>query len=88
MSNRKAIKDQHPRGTPDEYDRDLELDNRGVSPLEVHRGLGADFLPAFIEPDPQDRASGLQRDRVRQAESPVELTPDQPEKKRKGRRRR
>ncbi|HEX5831027.1 MAG TPA: hypothetical protein VFY16_08610 [Gemmatimonadaceae bacterium] len=86
MSNRKAIKDQHPRGTPDEYDRDLELDNRGKSPLEAHRGLGADHVPTGTEPDPRDRAAGRQRDRVGQAESPVELGLDQPEKKRKAHR--
>ena len=85
MANRKAKKDNPNRGEPDNYDRDLERDNRrqveGI--VEVEPRGGAER--GINEEQRQLRAGmgteNLQKDRKGQAQSPVEMNLNQPPKK-------
>jgi len=74
------------RNARDEYDEDLARSNRGESTLDEPRPpLAADENP-WYDHTQDNRSAGQQRDRKGQAESPVEQTLNQPEKKREGRR--
>jgi len=86
MANRKATIDNPHGGQGDEYERDLERDNR----REAEGRTGPDAEP--YRPTPEERhlagtgESGRvypQKDRTGQAQSPVEETLDQPEKEKK-----
>ena len=88
MANRKAQNDKPNRGEPDNYDRDLDRDNRrqaeGLTDVEPRGGAE----PGITESRRQLRegmgTEHLQKDRKGQAQSPAELNPNQPPKRKEG----
>lgn len=88
MANRKAKNDNPNRGEPDNYDRDLERDNRrqaeGIAEVEPRGGAE----PGLNDAQRQLRAGmgteNLQKDRKGQAQSPVEMNLNQPPKDKEG----
>lgn len=87
MANRKAQNDKPNRGQPDQYDRELEHDNRG--PTEAERR--SELAPGARSVAEEQFLAGAgprnyQKDRKGQAQSPVELNTNQPEEKREGHR--
>ena len=91
MANRKAQNDKPNRGEPDEYDRDLARDssggtdeNRGMSGLA---GPSADGGEPRVAHDQFLEGAGTyndQKDRKGQAQSPRELTHNEPPRKKEG----
>ena len=90
MANRKAQNDKPIRSEPDEYDRDLRRDgsggndeNRGTSGLA---GPSAGEEPRVAHDQFLEGAGSYndQKDRKGQAQSPQELTHDEPPRQKEG----
>ena len=87
MANRKAEKDKPNADMPDEYDRDLERDNDRSGGTRQAAGAGGG-PSGNVELDSQlPQGFGPvnhQKDRKGQAQSPRELTPNEPPREKEG----
>ena len=90
MANRKAEKDKVHADAPDAYDRDLERDNRrqaeNLTEVEPRGGAEREPTEAQRQLEAGMGPRNVQKDRTGQAQSPVELTPNQPPKDKEGHR--
>ena len=83
MANRKATKDNPDGGRGDEYERDLERDNR----RQAGTTEGADDGDRSVAAEQFEAGGGTyndQKDRKGQAQSPRELTPNEPQEQKEG----
>ena len=83
MANRKATKDNPDGGRGDEYERDLERDNRRQAGT-TDDADDADRNPAAEQFEAAGGTYNDQKDRKGQAQSPRELTPNEPPKQKEG----
>lgn len=91
MTNRKATKDNPHGGRGDEYERDLERDNRqqaGTTEPSPRSGRpetdDRDRNPAAEQFEAAGGTYNDQKDRTGQAQSPRELNLNQPPKRKEG----
>ena len=88
MANRKANKDKPDKGQPDSYDRDLQRDSRrATEPMPEREPGGGAGEPRTMGQEQMYAAmseEGPQKDRTGHAQSPRELTPNQPPKHKEG----
>lgn len=83
MANRKATKDNPDGGRGDEYERDLERDNRRQAGT-AEPGDDGDRNPAAEQFESAGGTYNDQKDRTGQAQSPRELNLNQPPKQKEG----
>lgn len=89
MANRKATKDNPDGGRGDEYERDLERDNRRQAGTagDADGGDRGDAGERNVAAEQFEAAGGTyndQKDRKGQAQSPRELNLNQPPKQKEG----
>ena len=86
MANRKATKDNPDGGRGDEYERDLERDNRRQAGT-ADEADGGDRNDRNVAAEQFEAGGGTyndQKDRTGQAQSPRELNLNQPPKQKEG----
>ena len=88
MANRKAQIDKENKDEPDRYDEDLKRDNRRAVEGSTEREPSGGATREPSEAERQFTAGAFpehdQKDRKGQAQSPVELSPNQPPKQQEG----
>lgn len=90
MANRKAQNEKQQADQPDQYDRDLVRDNRrqaeNMPEVEPRGGAEPEMSEAQRQYEAGAGPRNFQKDRTGQAQSPVELTPNEPPKDKEGHR--